>query len=77
MSNSFISGQPSVQGEDGAQNSNEQQPQTDLQEYSWNMIKVSFIRYCFTIVFRLIQANQYLSLHQQGIVTQVPNSASI
>ena len=42
MSNSFISGQPSVQGEDGAQNSNEQQPQTDLQEYSWNLVKVSF-----------------------------------
>jgi hypothetical protein len=41
MSNSFISGQPSVQGEDGAQNSNEQQAPTDLQEYSWNMIKVS------------------------------------
>jgi hypothetical protein len=76
MSNSFISGQPSVQGEDGAQNSNEQQPQTDLQEYSWNMIKVSFIS-CFTIVFRLIQANPYLSHHQQGIVTRVLNSASI
>jgi len=30
MSNSFISGQPSVQGEDGAQNSNEQQQATDL-----------------------------------------------
>ena len=41
MSNSFISGQPSVQGEDGAQNSNEQQQATDLQEYSWNLIKVS------------------------------------
>lgn len=40
MSNSFISGQPSVQGEDGAQNSNEQQQATDLQEYSWNLIKV-------------------------------------
>lgn len=41
MSHSFISGQPSVQGEDGAQNTNEQQQPTDLQEYSWNLIKVS------------------------------------
>ena len=40
MSNSFISGQPSVQGEDGAQNSNEQPAATDLQEYSWNLVKV-------------------------------------
>jgi hypothetical protein len=57
MSNSFISGQPSVQGEDGAQNSNEQQQATDLQEYSWNLIKVSereptfpaFLQYKFVV----------------------------
>jgi len=40
MSNSFISGQPSVQGEDGAQNSHEQQYNTDLHEYTWNLIKI-------------------------------------
>jgi hypothetical protein len=54
MSNSFISGQPSVQGEDGAQNSNEQQQATDLQEYSWNLIKVrmdSFIRMIATMSY--------------------------
>ena len=45
MSNSFISGQPSVQGEDGAQNSIEQQQPTDLHEYSWNLIKVNMEKY--------------------------------
>ena len=40
MSNSFISGQPSVQGEDGAQIDSNTIQHTDLQEYSWNMIKI-------------------------------------
>jgi len=45
MSNSFISGQPSVQGEDGGQvHSNEQNQAVDLQEYSWNLVNVSLVR---------------------------------
>jgi len=41
MSNSFISGQPSVQGEENAPSNTEQQPATDMQEYNWNLVKVS------------------------------------